>query len=229
MSEVDIFTNAVPQEGEFFAFKKIGDAIQGTYIGKRDMMSQMYGVMQTIYILSDINGKIWNVAFNKERATITHERMSGIRLGQIVGFKFEDEKAATKAGYKPTKIIRIYADPKYVNQAWLDQQKQIESQYAGTGVPAIANPTVGVSDLEEEAFEAPVGAGPVSGSFPTGTPAKPRNEAVDAIRNLAKTKGLTNDAMSEAEADAAIEAFTKLPLVEENLTKIIIALTSFTK
>lgn len=229
MSEVDIFSNATPQEGEFFAFKKIGDAIQGTYIGKKDMMSTLYGMMQTIYILSDINGKIWNVAFNKERATITHERMSGIRLGQIVGFKFEDEKAPTKAGYKPTKIIRIYADPKYVNQAWLDQQKAIESQYAGTGVPSVTNPTMGINDLEDEEFEAPVGASPAAGSLSSGSPAKPRNEAIDAIRNLAKTKGLTNDSMSEAEADSTIEAYTKYALVEENLTKIIISLTGFSK
>jgi len=77
-------------------------------------------------------------------------------------------------------------------------------------------------------FKAPEGATAVTGAMPTAE-VKPRNEALDAIRNLAKTKGLTNESMSEAEADAVIEKYTGLKLEESNLTKIIIALTGYTK
>jgi hypothetical protein len=93
------------------------------------------------------------------------------------------------------------------------------------------------SDEEEEEeginvkdipFKAPADAAPAGGNLPA-TEEKPRNDAIDAIRNLAKTKGLTNEAMTEKEEDETIEKYTKLPLVEENLTKIIISLTGFSK
>lgn len=233
MSEVDIFNSAKPQEGSFFSFKNIGDSIQGTYIAKRDAVNK-FGNDQIIYVITDIEGKVWNVAFNKT-ATITHERMSGIRFGQIVGFKFEEERAPKTAGRFPTKIIRIYADPKYVDHGWLEQQKQIEAQYSGTGVAPVASPVRGTAEVEDEddgfgdAFTAPAEAGPAKDNLPTGEVAKPVNEALKAIRNLAVTKGLTTEAMPEAEADAAIEAYTKLTLNDENFTKIIIALTGYVK
>lgn len=57
---------------------------------------------------------------------------------------------------------------------------------------------------------------------------KARNEALEAIRTLAKTKKLVKSTMPVAEIDATIEAFTGLSMKDEaSFTKIIIALTSY--
>lgn len=233
MSDVDIFSVAKPQGGEFFAFKQVGDQIQGTYIDQRRGVDS-YGNDQIIYVLQDKNGKVWNLGF-RLAATITHERMRGISFGQIIGFKFEENRPSKQAGRNPTKIIRIYDDKQLVDQAWLDQQKAIEARYEGQVASASARQIEPAHDDGfgpfGDNFKAPESAVPVSSGVPEASPAgvAPRNEAVDAIRNLARTKGLTTESMSEADADKAIEQYTGLTLTEENLTKIIIKLTSYSK
>ena len=55
------------------------------------------------------------------------------------------------------------------------------------------------------------------------------NKAVQAVLTLAHSKGLTTAKMSDSEAYKEIEKYTELPLIEENMTSIIIKLTSYTK
>lgn len=228
MSNIDIFSSAKPQGGKFFSFKNVGDSIQGTYIDVRNGIDS-YGNQQTIYVIQDKNGEVWNLGF-RMTALVIHERMNGIRFGQIVGFRFDEHRDSKKNPGTKVKIIRIYADPKLVDQEWLDHQKAVEANYARPSATVVA---AEVSKDEEgdftddlPNFSAPSGALPAGGSLPFPED-KSRNEAIDAIRNLAKTKGLTTEAMSEEEADAVIEAYTGLTLSEENLTKVIIALTGF--
>lgn len=238
MQEVDIFSSAKPQSGEFFSFKTVGDSVQGTYIDVRQGIDG-YGNSQSIYVLSDADGKIWNVAFRnvpKPGNDFMNDQMKAIRFGQIIGFRYDEERDSKNRPGSKAKIIRIYADPKLVDHAWIEQRKSIEERYSGTATHAATSiNTAPRSSVDDEYdamggdFEAPAGAGPAAGNLPTGEVAKPQNEAVNAIRNLAKTKGLTTDAMSEEEADKVIEEYTKLPLVEEHLTKIIISLTGYSK
>lgn len=238
--DFDIFSNASPQSGEFFKFKNVGDAVQGTYIDVRNG-TDTFGNQQTIYVIQDKDGKVWNLAF-RQTAMVIHERMNGIRFGQIVGFKFDEERESKRNPGTKVKIIRIYADPKFVDNEWLQHQKELEKNFsAPSATPSPTNrPTSNMSQDddafdEEEDFKVPADAGAAAGSFPN-TPAdevetaeeeEPKNEAVEAIRNLAKTKGLTNESMTRAEADRVIEQYTELSLTEENLTKIIIKLTGY--
>lgn len=227
--DFNIFDNTKPQSGEFFKFKSVGDAIQGTYIDVRNG-TDSFGNQQTIYVLQDKEGKVWNLGF-RQTAMVIHERMNGIRFGQIVGFKFDEERDSKKNPGTKVKIIRIYADPKFVDQEYLAHQKNIEQNYTRPSADAGAPSTTADEDFDnwgkdDVPFESPSDAGASTVSAPV-SPEKPRNEAIDAIRTLAKTKGLTNDTMSEADADAVIEKYTELPLTEENLTKIIIKLTGY--
>jgi hypothetical protein len=145
------------------------------------------------------------------------------------------ERESKKMPGTKAKIIRIYADNKFVNHEWLARQKELELNFNKPTTEA-DEPAVTISDVKEEdtldestmdkMFKAPANATAVSGAMPTAE-AKPKNEALDAIRNLAKTKGLTNESMSETEADAVIEKYTGLKMIEENLTKVIIALTGY--
>lgn len=224
---VDIFNSAKPQSGEFFAFKNIGDQVQGTYIDSREGIDS-YGNPQKIYVLSDAQGKIWNVGF-KLTAEITHERMKGIRFGQIIGYKFEESRPNKIPGRHPTKIIRIYADPKFVDQAWLDQQKVIEARYAAAG-SSIGAPQPAEGDGFEEtelgSDVAPVTGGPTEVA---SSPAPATGDPLTAIRTLAKSKGLAPANASDAEVDAAVEAYTGLAVSEANITHIIIKLASYSK
>jgi len=237
-NNIDIFENATPQSGEFFKFKNVGDSIQGTYIDVHDG-TDSFGNEQTIYMIQDSDGKIWNVAFRKASLYV-HERMAGIKFGQIVGYRFDEERESKKMPGTKAKIIRIYADNKFVNHEWLARQKELEINYKegeSTGVaPVVAKPVISDSgenpELSEGAidkmFEAPKDVIAAVESMPTETE-KPKSEALDAIRTLAKTKGLTNETMTEAEADAVIEKYTELKMEDSNMTKIIIGLTGYTK
>lgn len=233
MNNVNIFDSAKPQSGEFFKFKNVGDSIQGTYVDVREGVDS-FSNHQKIYVLQDADGKVWNLGF-RDSSVIIHERMDTIRFGQIVGFKYDEERESKRNPGTKVKIIRIYADAKFVDQDWLDHQKALEANYAGNPkvtpyvAPAVKsdydNMTAGPDKKEDVPFNAPSDATAVG-----GTPIvveKPRNEAIDAIRNLAKTKGLTDDTMTEEAADAVIEKYTEFKLEEINLTKIIIKLTGF--
>lgn len=225
---INIFEVAKPQSGEFFKFKDVGDQVQGTYIDARDGVDS-FGNDQTIYVLLDAsNGKVWNLGFRKT-AVIIHERMRTIKFGTIVGFKFEENRPSKKNPGTLVKIIRIYADPKFVDHEWLAQQKSLETRYGATSVTAKTDEAdIVVEPIPEgdDDFVVPEDATPTSGSMPKAE-ISAENEAIEAIRNLAKTKGLTTGEMSNKEADKKIEEYTGLPLTKENLTKIIISLTQY--
>lgn len=229
-SSVDIFSSTTPQNGEFFKFKNIGDQVQGTYIGVRNAIDQ-FGNPQTIYILTDTDGKVWNLGF-RDTNVVINERMASVRFGQIVGFKFEEERDSKKQQGIKVKIIRVYADQKFVDHNWLEHQKQLSASYSRpAGVATNPNDFVDEDWDNDESFVAPTNAGASGQNLPLGTTtvSAPSNDgAIDAIRNLARLKGLTQEGMSVGDSDKLIEQYTELPLIEDNFTKIIIKLTSFT-
>jgi hypothetical protein len=202
MSNIDIFQSAKPQGGEFFKFKSVGDSIQGTYIDVRNGIDS-FGNQQTIYVIQDKEGKVWNLGF-RQTALVIHERMNGIKFGQIVGYRFDEERESKRNPGTKVKIIRIYADPKLVDDAWLEHQRQVEATYSKPSAVVVSAEVKQeeedfTSDLPD--FHAPADAEPAKDSLP-------------------KT-------MSEEEADASIADFAEMDLSESNLTKIIIALTGY--
>jgi len=230
MSNVNIFECAKPQGGEFFKFKNLGDSIQGTYIDVRESIDS-YGNEQFIYVLVDASGKIWNLGFRKT-ATIIHERMKGIHFGQIVGFRFDEERESKRNQGTKVHIIRIYADPKLVDTAWLEQRKQIEATWGSPEArmtpvtPQTPAPAAKVYD-DGNTFKAPDNAVSAQANLPVEKKGA-GDEAIKAIFNLAITKGLINDGMDEYESIQKIEQFSGLALTDDNFTKIIIKITGFT-
>lgn len=233
------------KQGKFFKFEKVGDFIQGTYIDKSRGKTK-FGE-QIIYILKDTEGNVWNVGISVAKENF-HERMKGILFGQIVGFKFDEERPTDKGNN--AKIIRIYADSKFVDSEWLSTQQKLgidPNRNFGKPTPSNEGPT-GKGSTEEIAgdtdglfngkpfvFKAPEEASPAGGGLPKDEIkvseidfGAPKNDALDAIRQLATTKGLTAG-MNFEDADAAIIQYTGLPLTDENFTKIIIKLTGYTK
>jgi len=232
MSEVDIFAETTPESGEFFKFEKIGDKIQGTYIS----MSQSIDTFQNnqnVYLIKDSAGKIWNVAF-RESNVIVNERMKAISLGQIVGFSFDEERPG-KMGNK-AKIIRIYADPKYIDDEWIKQQAVLDAVKPAQAAPVDLTPPPVTKEAQAPAGEesAPTNEDVFTDLNKEKEAAAPLSDdgmdkAVQAVLTLAHSKGLTTVKMTNEESYEAIEKYTKLPMNEENMTSIIIKLTSYTK
>lgn len=211
MNEVDIFAVGGQPAGKFLTFKTVGDqSPQMTYTAMREGVDG-FGNAQNIYVFKDAEGQVWNWGVRKT-ATITLERMAAIKFGDIVGLKFEESRPSKKAGMQPTKIIKIYSDPKVVDQAWLD----------GRGAePVAAEPIVEVSITT-----IPETAQPIKANIPVAERVV-RSSTVKTILELAKAKGLTNDEMSDADIDDVIAEFAGIPLSEENAQKIIIKLASY--
>lgn len=225
MTNVNIFDSVSPNSGEFFKFKAVGDAVQGTYVDKSEG-TDSFGNDQIIYVIKDSDSKTWNVAFRKDAAFV-NERMAGIRLGQIVGFRFDEERDSKKMPGKKAKIIRIYADAKFVDNEWLAAQKNLD--FSGSHIET-TTPISEESEIDQSlknVFEAPKDAVAASGVLPEDV--KEVSGALAAVRQLAITKGLTSELDPEHEQDGAIENFAKMDLNEANMTKIIIALTGFVK
>lgn len=227
MTEPNIFDSAPPQQGEFKKWDKVGAEVQGTYVDVREGVDG-YGNDQMIYVLKDKEDHIWNVAFKKTN-TIIIDRMSGARLGMIVGFRFEEERPSKKVEGVNAKIIRVYYSVNIVDKEWLEEQKKIQEQFGGPA-ETIAPPTPKTSTPEGPVPTTVTDATPVqpgAPEAPAGTP--PADGPLQAVRDLAITQGLTTAEQSVEDQDKTIVKFVGTPLVEENLTDTIIKLTGYKK
>lgn len=238
---VDIFSESQQRiRGRFFSFKQIGDAIQGTYVDRYDDIDSFQNE-QTIVVLKDEQGDYHNVGIRKTNGILLKE-LARAQLGEIVGFRFEEEKPSKMNKNINAKIIRLYNDPSIVDEKWVaENQKRIaafqsrplsipqDAQNEGPGVPS------GVTG-------APISATPVMSAVPhaAGVPNTPANTLanvsqdgasakLEAIRNFARTNGLTDESMSQDDQDATIIAYTGLPLKEEHSSQILIKLSGFSK
>lgn len=213
MSDVDIFASK-PDLGEFVRLREVGDSVQGTYIDVRDGVDS-FGNPQTIYVLKDKNGKIWNMGMKKSNSFF-HEKMRGIRFGQIVGFRFDGKKQSKRNPGQSWNDIKIFADPKVTDKDWLDQQEKIEHRSSSPS-PEYSPAAVVSSNVRPVVANVP--------TIPT-----PENTILESIRSLARSKGITTeDNISSEKADIVIEKAVGLPLIEENYTQIIVRLSSHRK
>ena len=231
MNDIDIFKKVTPSDGTWFSFKEVGDNIQGTYVDVRSG-TDGFGNQQSIYILVDAEGKVWNLGF-RQTAAVIHDRMKDVKFGQIVGFRYDEARDSKRSPGTKVKIIRVYADPKVVNEEWVKDH----SDKASTSTLSVVDTTAPAQDLNygyddkpadpnEPPFEAPKGAGATSGGVPSSSE-DGENKAVQAIHDLAISKGLVKADATKEEQKEIIEKYSDLPLTEENLTKIIIKLTGY--
>lgn len=207
--EIDIFknTDAAPKTGEFFKFATIGDGIQGTYVDRREGKDGFQND-QIIYVLKDKDGTLWNAAF-RTTSVVVHERMKNAKFGYIVGFKYDSDgiiKRGVNAG-KKFRIINVYFDGKTIDKDW-------------TG----SHPDANIPDVRRGDEE---GDTPMRVPFPPEEESLISDSSMEAIRNLANAKKLTDDSMSEDDAIEAIINYVELPLTEETLPKVIIKLTEY--
>jgi len=116
------FDNLRGVEGEdnIMQWNKIGDTLEGTYIGKKESMKTKYGMNHAFKVKCE-DGTI-KLVFGKPSI---NDQMNLVLPGQLVRFKFEKEVPSKKGN--AFKDVKVYADPNVVDKEWLEQNKEEES------------------------------------------------------------------------------------------------------
>jgi len=139
---MNIFSDENKVKSNWWQKKQIGDSIEGTLISKRTVLNQLRNQDQTVYELKVSSlvqegkpvaaiGEFWNVGgtFGID------QQMRNVKLGQIIGFKFTEERKPSKPGLNPTKVVQVYANPKVVDEQWIKEQAEqmeVEANIAET-------------------------------------------------------------------------------------------------
>lgn len=191
------FTDNDQVKGNWWKTENVGDKIQGTYIGKREVVNQLRGGNQWVYEIMTEDGEFWNVGGKPG----IDAQMRRINLGQIIEFRFIEERPSKKPGMSATKIVQVFANKNVVNEKWLQEQ---EGRVAGDG-----DESEGGMDAEEVAK--------IYGGSVVSEP-DPNANKIAEIEELAKTKlGVTD----KSQVLNAVQLKTGLAYLDTNLDAII--------
>ena len=187
-----------------FKWEKIGDKLEGTLVGKRSVIIQDNNdnnVEKLIYEIKTPDGEFWNV-WDKPSIRTQMER---VKLGQIIGFEFVEERPNKRnPGLNKAKIIQVWSNAKIVDEEWIKEHRE----------EAIDESAVtDESTSDESAIDSLIGT---PGSFfpDEETPLK---EQIDRL-TMEKFGGNIND------VPAMVMAKTQIAYVQENFPLIIEAL-----
>lgn len=204
-----------------FYFKDIGDQVQGTYIGKRpNTVKDNFGNDQNIYMIEAEDG-VKLVGFKV--ASKPDKQMEYVKPGQIIGLKYAGKVKwiNKKNGNKETesKDIQLFADPKIVDQAWLDAHEggDIQDSLLKEDITPVDNSS------DEDETNAPSGSG--FGDFDTPVPQEGSAAAIkneqDKLREIALlASNKLNITDSSKIKDAVMEA-TGIAFIPANYDDII--------
>lgn len=200
---MSIFDDNNKVTSNYWKYDTVGDKIEGTYIDRRVTTNRLKpDAEQIVYTLKQPDGIVTDV-YGKPGIDA---QMKNVKLGQIIGFEFKEEKEATVPGHNNTKIVQVYANPKIVDENWL---KGIDDEQAINAAEAVGTPAASVPATP--ATEAP--------ATPTGTEATPSLEAtVKEINNLAVEK---LKATTPEDVKAKVMEATGLAFIEGNLPQIL--------
>lgn len=224
----DVF-NQPEEKVEWVSFKAVGDKISGTYVDLNEDVDGFGNAQLVVSLLRD--GVKYKYGVRHTHTWLT-DQVKRLRLGQIIGFIFSEEKPSGKG--QPTKIIQLKQNPAFIDEAWT--KNWVESQ-ARMGIPAdvalrpaiLTGVTAAPVTPVPTAAPAPATATPVAAAAPEVAQVNPApvvNPMFDTIRNLAVSKGIIAGTASPAEIDAKIKEVTGLDVTEVNATQIIVNLST---
>lgn len=124
----ELFSDANESKSAFVKFGKVGDYVQGTLVGMRAVNSSLPGKeneLVKIYEFLASGGEFHEMDDNKNPIDPSvkiepntywlvggkpgiDNQMRKAKIGQIIGMKFADTKAAKTKGFNATKIIKVY-------------------------------------------------------------------------------------------------------------------------
>jgi len=207
----------------WFKFETIGDRIQGTYIGKREMLNQLSGNNQTVYELKTENGEIWNVGGKVG----IDSQMTHVKFGQIIEFRFIEERKSKKPGMNAARIIQVFAKKELVDKDWLlEQEAGMGQGYSGssggyqgelaveeasfTSAPAVA--------VQATGYQQPAPVMPTSDAF--GAPVYHAHPKLNEIITLANKK-LGVPVTEQMQIKTRVMEVTGLAFIDANYDVII--------
>lgn len=205
----------------WFKFVNVGDKVGGKIVDMFNVAAQGVFKEQRGFTLEQEGGVRVNVGIKKYPSYL--ERTDNLQVGDELGIEFEKEVPAKKAGLNATKVMAIFT-------------KLNGPRVQGAMCKDVRN-SGGVDDEGDEPGTTANDYDSFTASMPVASPSAPaptlttlnNNSQFAAIRALAKSKGLVTEDMSDETANEAIRTFVNMPLLEENMTKIIIALTGYVK
>lgn len=183
------------------SFKAIGDKYQGVYIGTVKN-NDGYGNPQTTYLIEQPDKTVLGVGMKDSKERF-HELMSGVKIGQIVGFIFSKEVETGKPN--KAKIIEIITNSSAVDINWVGKQ--------GVNTSIVEEENGGIGHIPENVFGdvvAPVlEASPSSLSIP---------EKIKKVTEIAKEKLGAN---GPEDIKVKVKENTGLDLTPANLDEIL--------
>ena len=148
MKDFNIFDKIdVEERRNFFRFNEVGDKVQGTFINRSESIDN-YNNEQTLVDLKQSNGEVITVSIRNNKTGLLNE-LNKVSLGQIIGFAFTGTK--DNPGKHATKFIRLVHDPKYVDEAWLKEEKEKEDVTTGKDVDDLFDDPAKAEDSKETA------------------------------------------------------------------------------
>lgn len=210
----DIFSEGREVQAQWASFKNIGDSVQGTYIGRRQA-TDGFNNEQIVYELKQSDGSIVNVGVRVSVVPF-HERMKHIRLGQIVGVKYTEQRPVKNMPGKNMKVLSVYADDKIVDKEWLKSQEELRALQIGDQ-PTLPSEQP-VNSMGEDVEENP--ATPAADEPFESKPLTDQDK-LRMIGEFATAKLGVSDPMVMKEK---VMEVTKLPFISSNLDSILDAL-----
>ena len=210
--------------GEFFRFQNVGDRIAGTFV---DLLEGIDGYQNEQYIVVlQREGVNHRVSIRKTHSVLV-DRMRPVRLGQIIGFSFDEERPS-KMGAN-TKIINLKQDPSMVDEEWIKARVEGEAKFGVDAVDALIPKAWSTTDAPvapEQATEAPAESVAPAADVPFSSPAD--DSLVETVKTLVSNKGLIGADASKDEVMAKVKEITGLELTAENGPSIINTIATYT-
>ncbi len=209
-----IFDEANKVKGNWMKWEKVGDSIEGTLISIRKVHNALYDKDQTVYELKKDDGEVWNVGSKPAIDT----QMKYVKLGQIVGFQFVEQKKPARPGVSGAKIIQVFANPKIVDEKWLKEQEDVAAI-----TKAEATETEDATTLPFEAAESEESEDDKFNKALNATLTK--EEKLERITELASKK---LGAATPEEVKLKSMECTGVAFIDSNLDDILLSLENYT-
>ena len=209
---MSIFNDDNKQKGNWWKPKQIGDLIEGTLVGRRQVPNNLQGGEQIAYDIK-VNGKV--ISEGKETIPTPNEiwtvfgkpgidaQTRYVKPGQVIGFKFAEKRPATRPGMNDTHVIQVFANPDIVDEEWMKQSEEEKQAAMDEGNSASQTP-------QEVAAATEIAPAPQA-----------TDSLLEDINKLASEKLGTK---TPEEMKTKVMEVTKLAFIENNLPQIKIAL-----
>ncbi len=200
---------------KWVGFNSVGDKYQGVFIGTVKG-NDSFGNPQTTYLIEQPDKSVLGVGM-KDTKTKFHELMSGVKIGQYVGFVYSKDLDCGKPN--KAKIVEIVTDPNAVDPNWANKgginTSMVENNDDHYGVGVVPN------NIFDNVAVAPAQVSSVTPSQPVQPAATSVSDKISKIMSLAKEKMQVVDA---TDAKAKVVAQTGLQFTPDNLDNIILQL-----